>query len=62
MLPDLHPTTRKYPRTLKEAFPNSYETSQWLEYHQRPLSFQSAATYALSFLAAIAALILWAAL
>lgn len=62
MLPDLHPTVRKYPRTLNDAFPSSYDTAKWLEYHQRPVSFQSAATYALALLTIVAALILWAAL
>jgi hypothetical protein len=30
MLDDLNPTTRKYPRTLDEAFPNDAESAKWL--------------------------------
>ena len=29
-LPDLNPTTRCYPRTLVEAFPDTVERAQWL--------------------------------
>ena len=43
MLIDLHPTVRKYPRTLNEAFPNSKDTANWLEHHVRPIDFKNAA-------------------
>lgn len=29
MLEDLNPTTRRYPRTIKEAFPHDAENGQW---------------------------------
>ena len=28
-LEDLNPTTRRYPRTLEEAFPNTVERAEW---------------------------------
>ena len=28
-LKDLHPTTRRYPRTLEEAFPNTVDRAKW---------------------------------
>jgi uncharacterized membrane protein YkgB len=30
MVDDLNPTTRKYPRTLEEAFPKDPENAKWL--------------------------------
>jgi hypothetical protein len=27
---DINPTTRRYPRTLKEAFPHDAELSEWI--------------------------------
>ena len=29
MLRDLHPTTRRYPRTTTEAFPDKIENAEW---------------------------------
>jgi nitrate reductase NapE component len=40
MLKDNNPTTRKYPRTIKEAFPDDKENSQWLEHYTRIITPQ----------------------
>lgn len=38
-LDDLNPTTRRYPRTLDEAFPNTVDRAEWFyEPERKPLN------------------------
>lgn len=50
MLEDLNPTTRKYPRTLQEAFGD--DTNHWIEEEPLTISTWDVVT-------AIAALVVW---
>ena len=36
---DLHPTTRRYPRTIEEAFPDSIERAEWFYPPERHWTF-----------------------
>jgi hypothetical protein len=55
MLEDLNPTTRCYPRTLAEAFPNSIDRAEWLHPPERNLGWRNVAM-------ASVALVLWVCL
>ena len=39
MLQDKNPTTRRYPRTMLEAFPSNIETAQWWYPPERRIGF-----------------------
>ena len=39
MLRDLNPTTRRFPRTLSEAFPNDLENAKWFFPHENEWSW-----------------------
>lgn len=38
-LEDLHPTTKRYPRTIEEAFPDSIERAEWFYPPERYWTF-----------------------
>lgn len=43
MLKDLNPTVRRFPRHTNEAFPNSFESAQWIERYKAPMTGQDVA-------------------
>lgn len=55
ILGDLNPTTRRYPRTLNEAFPNDPENAKWFFPHETHITLGAYAYYAVG-------AVLWACL
>lgn len=50
MLPDLNPTVRKFPNSLREAFPNSIENAQWIEHYKAPMTGRDVVWYTALFM------------